>query len=1251
MPMPLLIGLPTPRTFLALALGFGWALAGTTLPKQAFATNSGPTLAATVSPAVLVDLAGTSVSLDATVTGAEPGTYQVAWLLNNSTVSGATSQVLTLQSLKNLTNTGSYAATVSTSSSQAVSAAANVAIGSGYTFMTLAGVGGGSVDGTLAMALFETPSAVAADASGNLYVADTANNTIRKVAAAGGLVTTLAGSAGHSGSSDGTGNAARFNSPSGITVDSSGNVYVADTGNDTVRMITPMGVVTTLAGSPGVGGGSDGTGSSANFSSPVGLAIDSLGNIYVADSGNNTIRKLASGGVVTTLAGTAGAVGSTDGKVAGATFNSPSAVAVDSSGNIYIADTGNDTIRKIVASTGMVTTLAGTAGSPGHLDAMGTAASFNSPSGIAVDNFSHVFVADSGNDTIRELTLTTGAVATLWGVAGQPGSGNGGGASMAELNAPLGIALCTAGLYIADSANNTIRLAATVSPGMYTQGILATAAGAPSTGYKDGPVGQALFQSPTGLAVDGSGNIYVADSGESAIRMITAGSVATLAGGVSVGSADGTGAAASFNAPNALAVDGSGNVYVADTGNDTIRKIAPGGLTTTLAGIAGTPGSADGIALQASFNAPLGVAVDSSGNVYVADSGNGTVRKITPAGVVSTVAGTAGVFGYLDEAGPAAQFDELEGITTDTSGNIYVVEGTGTVRVITPTGTVSTLAGTYLGLGDTDGAADYSQFYFPQGISTDTQGNVYVSNTGHNTIRMISTTGAVSTLAGIAGVRGGVDGQGVGALFLGPSQLAFDTTGNLYVADTPNHTIRKGAPPTGLPAITTEPTNQTVKAGGNATFSASASGTPAPTLQWYMNGVPISGATSATFTITGAQSSNAGTYQVTATNTAGVAASVAVTLAVLNGTAPLIGSSPESQTVAPGSNATFTVVSSGTSPLNGSPIVGATSSSYTITDATQSSAGSYSVTVSNTAGSVTSQAAMLTVASVATGPRLVNLSARASVGTGSNVLIAGFNIAGSGEKSVLVRGVGPTLASLGVSGYLVEPAIDLFNSTSTLISSNMGWSNSAALSAAFVAAGAFPFLTNSSDSALQLDLAAGTSYTAEVSGSNGGTGIALAEVYDTDPNVLASPTRLTNISARANVNTGAGLLIAGFVIGGTGNETVLIRAVGPTLSQFGLTGVLQHPVLTLFDSKGNLITSDQGWQSPVAVPTGTWAGVVSPMDATHATFGAASAFDLPNGTADSAIVVTLPVGSYTAQVVDVAGATGIALVEVYEVPQ
>ncbi len=340
------------------------------------------------------------------------------------------------------------------------SSTATPTIPSANVVTTLAGSAGqaGSSDGTGSAARFSDPSGVAVDSVGNVYVADYSNDVIRKITHAG-VVTTLAGSAGQQGSSDGSGSAARFDGPLGVALDSDGNLYVAEYWNEEIRKITPSGVVTTLAGSPRQEGSINGTGSAANFYGPEGVAVDSPGNVYVADYNNQEIRKITPSGVVTTLAGFAGMTGSSNGTGSAARFYDPSNVAVDSAGNVYVADSGNDEIRKITHS-GVVTTLAGSAGQVGSGDGAGSAARFDWPTGVAVDSASNVYVADYGNEEIREITAF-GVVTTLAGSARQTGSSDGTG-SAARFYCPTGVAVDGVGnVYVADQWNQEIRAIST----------------------------------------------------------------------------------------------------------------------------------------------------------------------------------------------------------------------------------------------------------------------------------------------------------------------------------------------------------------------------------------------------------------------------------------------------------------------------------------------------------------------------------------------------------------------------------------------------------------------------------------------------------------------------------------------------------------------------------------------------------------------------------------------------------------------
>ncbi len=624
-----------------------------------------------------------------------------------------------------------------------------------------------------------SPLGAALDTAGNLYIADFAYNLIRKVTPSG-VATVLAGS-GVPGHADGTGSAASFNGPTGLAVDASGNVYVADGLNNEIRRITPAGVVTTLAGST-VAGRTDGTGNAASFHYPFGVALDSAGNVYVADGDNNSIRKVTSAGVVTTFAGsTAGTGGTLDGTGTAAQFNAPTGIAADGLGNLYVADYGNNEIRAIHIATAAVVTLSG---SPAAGDTNGpiASASFNEPYAVAVNAAGDtLFVADKLNNQIRMITLTgTASVSTLAG-SGVAGHADGAAAS-ASFSGPTGVVVDAGGeVLVADYGNASIRKV--------------TSAGQVSTifqgsaGYLDGTGSAAAFNAPYSIAVDSSGNTFVADTFNNAIRKVTpAGVVTTFAGGAAAGHADGTGTAASFSAPTGIAIDSAGTLYVADSSNNEIRKVTSAGVVSTLAG-SPTAGSADGTGSAAGFSSPNGVAVDGMGNVYVADYGNNEIRMVTSAGVVTTLAGST-TPGSTDGTGTAASFNQPFAIALDKSGNLFVSDyNNNEIREVTAGGVVTTFAGSTTS-GSADGTGTKASFYKPLGVAFDSTGNLYVADFGNNEIRKVTAAGVVSTLAGTT-TPGNAAGAGVAAGFDTPSGVAVDSAGNLYVSEIGNNDIRK----------------------------------------------------------------------------------------------------------------------------------------------------------------------------------------------------------------------------------------------------------------------------------------------------------------------------------------------------------------------------------------------------------------------------------------------------------------------------
>lgn len=451
------------------------------------------------------------------------------------------------------------------------------------------------------------------------------------------------------------------------------------------------------------------------------------------------------------------------------------------------------------------------------------------------------------------------------------------------------------------------------------------------------------------------------------------------------------------------------------------------------------------------------------------------------------------------------------------------------------------------------------------------------------------------------------------------------------------------------PAIAVQPSGQTVPTGGTATFSVTATGYPAPTYQWDLNGSPISGATSSTLTVSNAAAAIAGNYTCVATNSLESATSSAAALTIAVAATPAFTSQPAGQTIATGGTVVFAAAATGSpSPtyqwsLDGSPISGANDPTLVIHGVTAAIAGTYTCVATNPLGTATSASAALTVSATQDVGRLVNISCRAGVGTGGNILIVGFVSGGqgtTGTQPVLIRGTGPALAAFGVSGTLADPALSLYQGTS-IVASNTGWGGSSQITAEDTAVGAFALANPASrDSALYIPNLAPNSYTAQIAGASGDTGVALAEVYDATPagTYTTSSPRIVNISARVQVGTGGNILIAGFVIGGSTSKTVLVRASGPALAPFGVTGTLADPQLKLY-SGSNVLASNSGW------------GGSSDIAAAAASVGAFPWGD--PSSKDSAILVTLPPGGYTVQVAGAggtAGDTGVSLVEVYDVP-
>ncbi len=443
---------------------------------------------------------------------------------------------------------------------------------------------------------------------------------------------------------------------------------------------------------------------------------------------------------------------------------------------------------------------------------------------------------------------------------------------------------------------------------------------------------------PDSVAVDGSGNIYVGESNRHVILKISPAGVVSIFAGLSgsSGAADGTGTSARFNYPTGLAVDNAGNVYVADRENSAIRKITPAGEVTTFAG-------GNGGALQS----PCGVAVDAAGYVYVADAFHGLIQKITPAGVVSTFAGVGGF-----------------GIAVASGGTVYVTSGF-TIRKVTSAGTVTILAGADGSNGIADGVGASAQFTSPRGVVVDNLGNVYVIDFFVFSIRKITADGTVTTIAGSSFASGNVDGSPTVVRFRTPSALALDGAGSFYVADTGNNSIRKG---TRAPTLTGQPATQSAVVGSPVTFSVSATNDSPLSYQWGKAGVAIAGATSSTYTISSVTLGDAGDYSVVVSDLYSSATSATAVLIVGQTlVAPTFIVQPVSSAIFAGYSKTFVAEVIGTpTPTyqwqkNGINIAGATNPTLTLASIQLSAAGSYALVATNSAGSVTSRFARLVV--------------------------------------------------------------------------------------------------------------------------------------------------------------------------------------------------------------------------------------------------------------------------------------------------
>jgi uncharacterized protein (TIGR03437 family) len=583
----------------------------------------------------------------------------------------------------------------------------------GYT-----GDGGPATDAQLF-----NPMGIAFDATGALYVVDHDAAVVRKIAA-DGTISTVAGSGG------------QLRNPFGVAIDPAGNIYVSDTDNQRIARFSPDGRFTSLG---------DGF-----LNGPEGIALDTDGNLYIADTFNGRIRKLAPDGTLTSVAGTGstGIYSGDNGAAISAALSLPTDVAVDHSGNLYIADFGNSRIRMV--SNGIIQTIAGSPSAPALTE--GQAAinvRLNGPTGVTVDASGVVYLVESGigsgtglaRGDFKVFKISTQGILTALAGTGEPSySGDGGAALRSQLNGATGVSIDAAGnIYIADTANHRLRVIA-------ANGAISTVAGNGTPGFAGENISPALAQlkNPAGVATDASGHIYIADTGNSRVRRIDpGGNIFTLAGnGNASYFGDGLSArVASVNQPEGVAADSAGAVYIADTLDNAVRKVNADGTITTVAGY-GTPAfSGDGgPATKAALDHPRGVALDSNGNLYIADSGNNRIRKVDSLGTISTVA-----------SGLSAPW----GVAVDRAGVLYIAD-TGHNQVLRGN-TIIAGSGACCYSGD-GGFATAAKLNAPAGIAIDGAGNVFVADSGNSAVRVlrpVSTSISLSAIVNAASNRPG----------------------------------------------------------------------------------------------------------------------------------------------------------------------------------------------------------------------------------------------------------------------------------------------------------------------------------------------------------------------------------------------------------------------------------------------------------------------------------------------------------------
>ncbi len=582
----------------------------------------------------------------------------------------------------------------------------------------------------------------------------------------------------------------------GVAAGSGGNVFVASPTHNLILQISPGGEIRTLAGN-GVKGfsGEGALGVTAALNFPTGVAVAPDGTLYIADFENHRVRRIRADGTIETVAGDINAVEIGDGGPAlFASLYVPTALAFDTQGRLYIADNGNHRIRR-VDRDGTIRTIAGT-GEAGYTGDGGDAvlARIGSPQGIAVDGEGNVYFTDEQTHTLRRVT-PAGRISTVAGNGAAGFGGDGGPAAGARLNGPRGVAIANTGtIYIADTANHRLRR-------IDSNGVIRTFAGTgvAAFGGDGGAAVNASLNEVSGVAVGAAGVVYIADLANARVRRIAAdGTIATIAGnGLSRFSGDGGAAvAAVLDSPQGVGVASDGAILIADSVNHRIRRIAPDGTIRTIAGTgAGGYSGDNGPAVDASLNLPQGTIVqDRNGVLYFCDRKNNRVRAIGRDGTIRTVAGN-GRAGFGGDGGPATQamLDFPADVEVDAAGNLYIADRFNhRIRRVTPDGVIQTVAGMgTAGFSGDGGVAREAQLRQPTGVTVDAQGNLIICDFGNARVRRVGANNVISTIAGNGAEEFNGDGEATAAAINGPYKAIFDQQGRLLIADVFGARIRR----------------------------------------------------------------------------------------------------------------------------------------------------------------------------------------------------------------------------------------------------------------------------------------------------------------------------------------------------------------------------------------------------------------------------------------------------------------------------